>query len=241
MKPRRQPWSDKVLAAIVEMPGVVLYDPATAAELHTLPRSRINISPISGDYCAFTPDGKIVAVILGDTVKLFDVASGSETGTLVAPSARSIVFAAGGQTLFAVSREGLVEIDVSTGQTIRKFDDASRGIGHIALSPDGALLASGGMFASPIVIWETATGRQFRSLAGHDDGVSALAFSPGGDVLASASSDVTIKLWDVAGGVELAALVGHTRTPQSLAFSPDGAFLVSGDDDRSVLIWAVEP
>lgn len=231
----------KVLAAIVEMPGVVLYDPATAAELHTLPRSRINISPTSGDYCAFTPDSKVVAVILGDTVKLFDVASGSETGTLVAPSARSIVFAADGQTLFAVTWQGLVQIDVSTGQTIREFDDASHSTSHIALSPDGALLASGGMFASPIVIWETATGRQFRSLAGHDDGVSALAFSPGGEVLASASSDVTIKLWDVAGGVELAALVGHTRTPQSLAFSPDGAFLVSGDDDRSVLIWAVEP
>ncbi|NLF12572.1 MAG: WD40 repeat domain-containing protein, partial [Anaerolineaceae bacterium] len=231
----------KALAAIVEMPGVVLYDPATAAELHTLPRSQINITPISSDYCAFTPDGKAVAVILGDTVKLFDVASGSETGTLVAPGARSIVFAAGGQTLFAASWEGVSQIDLATGEAVREFGDTSRSISHIALSPDGALLASGGMFAAPIVIYETATGRQFRSLAGHDDGVSALAFSPGGEVLASASSDVTIRLWDVAQGAELAVLVGHTTAPRSLAFSPDGAFLVSADDDRSVLIWAIKP
>ncbi|HSJ52129.1 MAG TPA: WD40 repeat domain-containing protein, partial [Anaerolineae bacterium] len=227
------------LAAIVEMPGVVLYDSATGAEIHTLPRSQINISPVSSDYCAFTPDGQTIAVILGDTVKLFGVASGTETGTIVAPGAHSIVFAADGGTLFAASWQGVSQIEVATGQSVRDFGDLSRNASHIALSPDGALLATGGTFDEPIVIWETATGRQFRSFGGDTGGVSALAFSPGGQVLASASSDVTIMLWDVAEGRELATLVGHTRGAQSLAFSPDGAFLASAGDDQTVMIWGV--
>ena len=229
----------KILAAIDETRGVMLFDMATGSELLTLPRTTISTSAASSSYLAFTPDGLTLAVVLGDTVKLFNVTNGQETGTLVAKGANSILFSRDGKSLYAGGWEGILVLDVSTGSIIRTMGDMTNEGSRLALSPDGTLLVSAGSFDQPMVLWEASTGRQLRTFTGHTGGVNSLAFSPDGKLLASSAGDVTIKLWDVATGTTLQTLVGHTEAAASLAFSPDGATLVSGSQDGTTRLWSL--
>ena len=229
----------KILAAIVDFNAVTLFDMATGSELRTLPRTNISTSAASNSFLAFTPNSLTLAVILGDTVKLFNVASGQETGTIVAKGANAILFSPDGQSLYAGGWEGITVWDVSTGSKIRTLGDVSISASRLALSPDGSLLVSGGSSVQPMILWEAATGRQLRSFTGHTDGVNSLAFSPDGKLLASSAGDVTIKLWDVATGNVLQTLVGHTEPATSLAISPDGATLASIAYDQGAWLWGV--
>ena len=229
----------KVLAAIIDYSAVVLFDITTGSELRTLPRTTINTSAASSSFLAFTPDSLTLAVVIGDTVKLFNVASGQETGTIVAKGTTAILFSPDGQSLYAGGWEGITVWDMSTGSQIRTMGDVSNGANRLALSPDGSLLVSAGSSVQPMILWEAATGRQLRTFSGHTGGVNSLVFSPDGKLLASSAGDVTIKLWDVATGNVLQTLVGHTEPASSLAFSPDGTTLASIAYDQGVWLWGV--
>jgi sugar lactone lactonase YvrE len=109
--------------------------------------------------------------------------------------------------------------------------------GTMAFSPDGKLLATGGV--SSIELWNTAKRNKVGELVGHDGMVYAVAFSPDNKLLASASSDGTVRLWDVAAAKELAKLEGHKQEVRSVCFSPDGSTLASGGADYKVRLWDV--
>lgn len=71
----------------------------------------------------------------------------------------------------------------------------------ITFSPDGKILAGGGVYdreqksLSLIHVWEVPSGRILKTLPGHIDGVESLRFSPDGKTLASSGGGV-ILLWD---------------------------------------------
>ena len=108
----------------------------------------------------------------------------------------------------------------------------------VAFSPDGTLLATGGVNGE-ICLWRVADGQQLRIFQGHTDWVWSVAFSPDGQTLASGSDDETIRLWRVSSGQCLSTLQGHTQRLRSVAFSPDGQVLASGSEDKIVKLWQV--
>ena len=229
----------QILAVVDISTAVILFDLASGSELLTLPRTNINTSASSSSFLAFSPDSQTLAVVLGDTVKLFNAASGQETSTIVAKGSTSIIFSRDGQSLYAGGWNGITVWDVASGAQIRSMGDMTNQGSCLALSPDGILLASGGSFDQPIVLWEAATGRQLRTFAGHTGGVNSLVFSPDGKLLASSAGDVTIKLWDVSSGKVLQTLVGHTQPATDLAFSPDGATLISIGYNQGARLWGL--
>jgi WD40 repeat protein len=151
---------------------------------------------------AFAPDGKSLASGSADkTIKLWDLASGEENGTLQGHT-NSVRFV-------AFNEDGTTLISVDTDHTIKLWDAASRkGIatlsGHrdtitcLALGPDGKTLASACKDGT-VKLWEVAPGKNTATLRGHASAVKSLAFSPDGKTLASGGANKTVRIWRIAG------------------------------------------
>jgi WD40 repeat protein len=70
------------------------------------------------------------------------------------------------------------------------------GVGAIAFSSDGKLVASGSMDRDAR-LWDIATGALLQRVLGHSEAVFTVAFWPGGKQVASGSADWRVSFWDV--------------------------------------------
>lgn len=111
-------------------------------------------------------------------------------------------------------------------------------VNSVAISKNGAILASGGDDKT-IKLWSIETGEAMATLCGHSQAVNSLAFSPDGETIASASSDRTVKLWHLNSNQAILTLQGHTHAVKSVAFTPDGKILASGSWDKTLKLWDI--
>jgi WD40 repeat protein/serine/threonine protein kinase len=112
---------------------------------------------------------------------------------------------------------------------------------HVALSPDGKLVATSGKF---IVLWDADTGKKLHTMENKKGSLEALAFSPDGAFLAAAihrNYTGGVLVWDVKTGQLVKALPDPDLTTAApcttVAFSPDGKLLAAGAVDRTVRVW----
>jgi len=118
----------------------------------------------------------------------------------------------------------------------------TKGVRSLAVSPDGALLASGGLDRK-IYLWDTTTWRARGPLEGHTGEVSSLAFSPNGTRLASVTSApdaCLIRVWDVAAGRQVESLGMGQQGMWDVAYSSDGRALACGGWDRELHLFDVK-
>ncbi len=129
------------------------------------------------------------------------------------------------------------ELVLQTGHALSEIEPCA--LGALAWSPDGQIIATGGVDGR-VILWDVATSSAQRVFIGHIDRVVALAFSPDGRTLASASWDRTVRLWDVAGQqARHRVLSGHTGFVAAVAFAPDGRRVASASWDNTVRLWDV--
>ena len=118
-----------------------------------------------------------------------------------------------------------------TAPSSRRAEAGRYPLSSLALSADGALLASGGQ--DSLRLWEPATLRELRrfgSMAGSDD---RAALSPDGRVLAS-MADGGVRLWETASGDRAMPSAGPRTILQRPGFLGDGAIVAARDRGTSV-------
>ena len=123
---------------------------------------------------------------------------------------------------------GANQIAVGTAYSLSAFEIEPRrripglvvpknGVGSLAFSPDGALLATG-LEDHSVRLFDAKSGAEIARLGAHEAAVRALAWTADGQKLASGARDGTIKVWDVAAKSELKSFSGGGGAIESLAF-----------------------
>ncbi|HYV34721.1 MAG TPA: sigma-70 family RNA polymerase sigma factor [Gemmataceae bacterium] len=93
--------------------------------------------------------------------------------------------------------EFIVLLESATGDIRGKLKVKSRGVFHVAFSPDCRLVATAESDGA-VRIWNVFSGHEIACLRGHRHHVDAIAFSNDGKKLVSGSADTTALIWDVA-------------------------------------------
>lgn len=185
------------------------------------------------DEATLSPDGKLLAAATRQGSKelfwcLWDVASGRELRRMpVANAVSGLCFSADGKQI-VVGMDGKVRLlDVATATERRTFESSEEGVGYMACSPDGKVVAMAER--SAVRICDMATGRLLRRLGN----AGSLAFSPNGLFLA-----IGVSFWEVGTGKELFRIVeAGMGGVFGGAFSPDGRTLATSSWDGQVRLW----
>jgi WD40 repeat protein len=112
------------------------------------------------------------------------------------------------------------------GSTQTRLRGHEAGVGAVAWSPNGRLVAAGAGDGL-ICVWDRETGTLRTKLIGHRKRIQSLAFSVGGETLASLASDMVrpnweFKSWDVAAGREVTDFMSSRQSGDLLCFCEEG-------------------
>ncbi len=119
------------------------------------------------------------------------------------------------------------------------------GLFGVAVSSDGAFLATPAVGEDAVVVWDPVTGDELRTLTGPQF-VFGVEFSPIGTLLAvghgpdADGDDGSIAVWDAATGEEVVRLPVNDEWPVP-HWSSDGTLLIAvgheGSEERPVTVW----
>jgi ribosome assembly protein 4 len=113
---------------------------------------------------------------------------------------------------------------------------------HVAYSPDGKRLASGGGDMA-VRFWNVTTSMPMHTCLGHRHHVLCTAWSPNGLYFVSADRSGEIRVWDPVTGLQRGQpLRGHKKWVTALSFEPlhmdpHSTRLASASKDQTVKIW----
>lgn len=220
-----------------------LWDVKTGKEIAQFGERQAQESNFSldGQFIAYAPDGRTIAVTGREGVKLWNVSSGQCRELKDDENSLFIAFSPDGKLLGVKTNGGGLRIwDVALGRKVCRIEDHQDGIGPaayaLAFSPDSTLVASSGE-DSILRIWNARTGDLVRQFKGHKDRIGVVAFLPDGKSLLTASWDGTLRHWDFSTEKELRRIQTKQGRLYSVALSSDGKSVVSGGGDGTARLW----
>jgi RNA polymerase sigma factor (sigma-70 family) len=208
------------------LPSTVgVYDIATGKK-----RAHLSL-PGYASRLAIAPDGATLAFSFANqpAVRLWNVASGKEVGSLTGPKGEGarLAFSPDGKTL-AVAAGTLFLWDVNKARELCRAPDANN-CQSLAYLPDGKVLAT---VESNRLIFRNATSGKFQYAAEPVHRADDVVVSPDGRTVATWNGwgTRTIDLWDAATG-KYREFPGHRSAVTSLSFSNDGTALLAAEGD----------
>lgn len=192
------------------------------------------------EYGAFalSADGQLIGVAGDDdTIRFWNVSSGRlirvwKSCQSDVQYVSAIHFSPDGQYVAVVDGDNRCSVlTVPSGRVMIRIHAMSP---QVAFSPDGRLIAVGGIDGS-IRLADLKMRHVLDCIGRHAWGVNALLFSPDGKYLASAGQDMTVLLWDVERLKQMGADREKARRPTSKRCLPLGKRIRTNDYRRHVM------
>ncbi|PMB49009.1 hypothetical protein CEN39_22020 [Fischerella thermalis CCMEE 5201] len=189
----------------------------------------------------FSPDSK--TLVSGGShndgvIRLWSIKNGDIIGTIrkaQKTAVESVLISPDGQTLASCSNDYTVNLwNLKTNKFTRSFIGHTSNVLSLAATPDGKILASGGL--DGIRLWDLVKKRPLATLV-HYNNISKITISPDGQILASGETQGVVKLWNLNSGQLIRQFSAHTQVVSGLAFTPDGQTLVTASHDGTIKLW----
>ena len=165
------------------------------------------LHPYEVSAVAVSPDGRHVVSGSGDTVRVWELASGRQVGAPLTGHTEAVYAVAvtpDGRHVVSGGEDGVRVWSVASGRQLgAPLTGHSDSVSAVAVTPDGRRVVSGGGDGT-VWVWELASGRQLGApLTGHEGSVRTVAVSPDGRHAVSGGLDRTVRVWELASASEV--------------------------------------
>jgi WD40 repeat protein len=202
---------------------------------------RFGQGSVSDSQVALAPDGKTLAALSRDGVRVWELKNQEmtvevkwpqqtrdpDTGEAKGVRLMSAALAANGSRAASITSDGKINVwNLATGKSVVSFAAGKRDLGAIALSPDGKTLATPAPEGG-IALWDADTGKEQKTLEAKERvpfAVRELRFSGDGKVLTDSTGN-GLRFWDLSTGKVVKTLNDRTTTGRHNTLSPDGKTL----------------
>ena len=225
---------------------VRLWDVQTGKQIRKIDAHKAMVA-----HVVFSPDGKVLASRggLDGTVRLWDPLTGTRLQQFTGLSNinpwrfnfdLALVISPDGKTVAATARDTLVLYDVASGAELKRLPSHVYGI-TLAYSPDGKLLATGGVDPGDdqhsLRILDAADGKELRRCTlPKNEAPTYIAWDPSnnGKFAAVIAEDV-MHIFDANTGKEVVPVQHYW--PSRVAYAPDGKTLASAGSGPTIRRW----
>jgi WD40 repeat protein len=222
--------------------------PAAPYRVFTNPKS-VDVSAVT-----FSPDGaSLAASDVNGGAFIWNITSGSLITGLYSPNRQSVwdvAFNPNGMTVAdCTSNKNYVKGSVylwniaSPARPVAAFTDPQgAGVGTIAFSPDGKLLAASDNNGTVYLLNAatlTVAGKLQSTAPGSGYGIDGLAFSRDGSELAGANNNGSVYVWNLAEGSLVSGPLYDPggKDATGITFSPDAAMVAVADTNGNAYLW----